>query len=294
MIVVMGATGTIGRHLVRMLGETGTPFRALVRNEAKGRALGCDFVVGDLDHPASLAPALDGADRLLLNSGGALPVAGRQPMVRQQTAAVDAARAAGVSRIVKVSAWRPAPEAKLSVRAHWEIEQHLKSSGVPWSLLRPTGYMQNFFTGEGGFSAERAVSGPYGQGRVAYIDAYDIAACAAALLTGPDGESRAHDLTGPEALTHEEIAAKLGVPFHDQSPAEAGAELRARGLPGWFVDDLLWLYADMASGGSSEVTTAVQDLTGRAPRGFDEFLAAQSGRPARTALEGGHDRPDTP
>ncbi|WP_258563320.1 NmrA family NAD(P)-binding protein [Streptomyces phytophilus] len=276
MILVMGATGTIGRHLVRMLDAAGTPFRALVRDEDKGRGLGCDFAVGDLDRPASLAAALDGVDRLLLNSGGALPVAGQQPMVRQQTAAIDAARAAGVARIVKVSAWRPAPEAKLSVRAHWEIEQYLKSSGVPWSLLRPTGYMQNFFTGEGGFTAERGVSGPYGQGRVAYIDAYDIAACAAVLLTGSGGAGLAYDITGPEALTHREIAAKLGVPFHDQSPAEAGAELRARGLPGRFVDDLLWLYADMASGGVSEVTTAVRDLTGRAARTFDEFLAGQA------------------
>ncbi|TDC75658.1 NmrA family NAD(P)-binding protein [Streptomyces hainanensis] len=281
MILVTGATGTIGRHLVGILGEMGAPFRALVRDEAGGRALGCEFVVGDLDEPASVVAALDGVDRLLLNSGGALPVAGPQPMVRQQTAAIDAAAAAGMSHLVKVSAWRPAPEAKLSVRAHWEIEQHLASSDVPWSLLRPTGYMQNFFTGEGGFAAADAVSGPYGAGRVAYIDARDIAACAAALLTGAHGTGgtggtgRAYPLTGPEALTHAEIAAKLGVPFHDQPPAEAATQLRARGLPDWFVDDLLWLYADLAAGNLSEVTTTVHDLTGRPPRTFDAFLAAR-------------------
>lgn len=276
MILVTGATGTIGRHLVRMLTEAGAQFRALVRDEAKGSSLGCEFTVGDFDEPASVAAALKGVDRLLLNSGGALPVAGPQPMIRQQTAAVDAARAAGVARIVKVSAWRPEPESKLSVRAHWEIEQHLKSSGVAWSLLRPTGYMQNFFTGEGGLADGKAVAGPYGEGRVAYVDAYDIAACAAVLLTSSRGARRAYDVTGPEALTHEEIAAKLGVPFRDEHPEDAGAHLRARGLPDWFVDDLLWLYADMASGGVSEVTTVVRDLTGHAPRTFDQFLASRA------------------
>ena len=83
-------------------------------------------------------------------------------------------------------------------------------------------------------------------------------------------------VTGPEALSHAEIAARIGVPFRDQTPAEAGALLREQGLPDWFVDDLLWLYAEMASDGLSEVTTTVRDLTGREPRTFDAFLAARS------------------
>lgn len=276
MILVTGATGTIGRHLVRALADAGAPFRAMVRDQAKGEALGCDFVVADFDEPASLTAALEGVDRLLLNSGGALPVPGSQPMVGQQTAAVDAARAAGVSRVVKVGAWRPGPESKLSVRAHWEIERYLETSGLEWSMLQPTGYMQNFFTGKGGFRHSGALAGPYGTGRVAYLDAYDVAACAAVLLTGSSGAGRTYPLTGPEALTHEEIASLLGVPFRDVPPAEAAADLRAQGLPGWFVDDLLWLYADMASGGMSEVTSAVRDLTGRAPRTFAAFLRANA------------------
>ncbi|MCX4870153.1 MULTISPECIES: NAD(P)H-binding protein [unclassified Streptomyces] len=268
-----GATGTIGRYLVRALTEADAPFRALVRDARKGKELGCEFVVGDFDDPASMVSALKGVDRLLLNSGGALPLAGQQPMVRQQTGVIDAARAAGVTWVVKVSAWQPGPDAKLSVRAHWEIEQHLQASGLRWSSLRPTGYMQNFFTGDGGFTHSGALTGPYGVGRVAYIDAYDVAACAAALLTGPLGGGDAYALTGPEALTHEEIAAKLTIPFHDLAPKKASGDLRAQGLSGWFVDDLLRLYADMAAGSMSEVTTAVSDLTGRPPRTFDEFLA---------------------
>ncbi|MGW1294731.1 SDR family oxidoreductase [Streptomyces sp. NPDC002533] len=280
MILVTGATGTIGRHLVRALTDADVPFRALVREESKGRDLGCAFTVGDFDDPASIPAALKGVDRLLLNSGGALPVSGPQPMIRQQTGVIDAARAAGVSSVVKVSAWRPAPDTKLSVRAHWEIEQHLKASGLRWASLQPTGYMQNFFTGDGGFAHGGALEGPYGAGRVAYIDAYDIAACAAALLTGPPRDNGTYELTGPEALTHAEIAARLSLPFRDLTPREAAEELRAQGLPGWFVDDLLTLYAEMAAGAMSEVTTAVRELTGRAPRTFDAFLAQAQEIPA--------------
>lgn len=273
MILVTGATGTIGRHLVRALAEAEAPFRVLVRDARKGKELGCEFVVGDFDEPTSMVSALTGVDRLLLNSGGALPVAGQQPMVRQQTGVIEAAQAAGVSWVVKVSAWRPGPDSKLSVRAHWEIERHLKASGLRWASLQPTGYMQNFFTGEGGFTHSGALAGPYGAGRVAYIDAHDVAACAAVLLTGPIGVGETYALTGPEALTHEEIASKLGIPFRDLTRQEAADGLRAQGLPGWFVDGLLQLYAEMAADSMSEVTTTVQDLTGRAPRTFDEFLA---------------------
>ncbi|MEV6423538.1 SDR family oxidoreductase [Streptomyces sp. NPDC051662] len=273
MILVTGATGTIGRHLVRALAEADVPFRALVRDARKGRELGCEFAVGDFDDPVSMASALEGVDRLLLNSGGALPVDGQQPMVRQQTGVIDTARAVGISRVVKISAWQPGPDAKLSVRAHWEIEQYLKASGLRWASLQPTGYMQNFFTGEGGFTHSGALEGPYGEGRVAYIDAYDVAACAAVLLTGPLEGGESYALTGPEALTHEEIAAKLAIPFHDLTPQKAAEGLQAQGLPGWFVDDLLWLYAEMAADAMSEVTTTVRELTGHAPRTFDEFLA---------------------
>jgi uncharacterized protein YbjT (DUF2867 family) len=278
MILVTGATGTVGRHLVRALAATGTPFRALVRDEARARDLGpdCPVVVGTYDDPATLDAALAGADRVFLLSGGAVPVpAGRpQPMVRQETAVIDAARAAGVGYVVKLSAWRAAPGAPLSVGAHGEVEAHLAASGLAWASLRPTGFMQNFRTGAGGFAADGAVEGPYGSGRVAYVDARDVAACAAALLTGPGERTGAFPLTGPEALTHAEIASLLGVPFRDRTPAQAAAALRRQGLPEGFVTDLLTLYADMAAGGMAGVTDTVRDLTGRPARSFAAFAAS--------------------
>ena len=284
MILVTGATGSIGRALVRQLSADRVAFTALVRDEAKGRALGCDFVVGDFDDPDSVAAALQGVDRLFLNGSGAQPVDGdgEQPMVRQQKAAIDAAKQAGVERIVKVSVWHAHEGGRLAEGAHWEIEQHLKASGLGWSLLQPSGFMQNFLTGAGSFSAEGNLVGSYGDAAVSYIDCEDIAACAATLLTGPYGSGETFVLTGPRALTHPQIAEQLSaalgrtVRYVDLPPDELAATLRSQGLPPRFSDDIAVLLREVASGSLVATTSAVRDLTGRAPRTFEEFLATNS------------------
>lgn len=280
MILVTGATGSIGKHLVRCLRDAGVPFRALVRDEAKGDALGCDFAVGDFGDPGSIASALEGVDRLFLNAGGAQPVAGEQPMIRQQCAAIDVAGSAGVAQIVKVSVWGARRGGKLAEGAHWQIEQHLKASGMGWSILQPSGFMQNFMTGAGTFTGDGNLIGAYRDGRISYIDCRDIAACAAVLLTGTCGEGESFVLTGPEALTQAEIARKLSsalgriVKYVDLPAAEFAARLKAQGLPAQFADDVAALYEEVATGVLAATTTGVRDLTGRDPRTFDEFLAS--------------------
>ncbi|MBL7253143.1 NmrA family NAD(P)-binding protein [Paractinoplanes lichenicola] len=282
MILVGGATGSIGRHLVRELRASGAPFRALVRDEGRGAELGCDFVVGDYDSPVSIEAALEGVDRLFLNAGGAVPSDGAQPMVRQQVGAIKAAVAAGVESIVKVSVWGARRGGKLAEGAHWEIEQHLKAAPVAWSLLQPSGFMQNFVTGAGGLTSPDGLRGPAGDWRVSYIDAYDIARCAAALLTATPPEiGGVHVLTGPEALTQAEIAAKLSaafgrpVPSRELTAAAMVAELTAQGLPTPFAADIVDLWGAVTGGSLSTTTSAVRDLTGRDPRTFDEFLASR-------------------
>ncbi|WP_431915349.1 NAD(P)H-binding protein [Nonomuraea jabiensis] len=279
MILVTGATGSIGTHLVRLLQDRGVAFKALVRDEGKGRALGCDVVTGDFDDPGSLAPAMEGVDRLFLNAGGAQPVDGEQPMVRQQKAAIDAARAAGVSRVVKVSVSGAHRGGRLAQGAHWEIEEYLKASGLGWSMLRPGGFMQNFVTGTAAFTADGRLLDVYGGAPVSYIDCHDIAACAAALLTGSGGLGETYELTGPRALTSAEVARELSaalgrtVEYAELSPDELAAGLRVQGLPARFADDLAELSRQVARGSMAATTTAVRDLTGREPRTFGDFLA---------------------
>jgi NAD(P)H dehydrogenase (quinone) len=280
-ILVTGATGSIGRHLVRRLRQDGAAFRALVRHQARGRALDCDFVVGDLDDPDSIAAALKGVDRLFLNGIGAQPVDGEQPMIAQQRNAIDAAREAGVAHVVKVSVWHARQGAPLSQGAHWQIEQHLKASGLGWSLLQPSNFMQNFL-GPGAFTPDGHLIGSYADTPVAHIDCHDIAACAAALLTRAHGEQAAFVLTGPQALTDAQIADKISTALgravdRVKTPPDAlAAAMKSQGLPPWFADDLATLIRETVAGSQATPTTTVQELTGHPPRTFDEFLAANA------------------
>ncbi|MFJ1460364.1 NAD(P)H-binding protein [Nocardia sp. N2S4-5] len=281
MILVTGATGSIGRHLVGDLRRRDLPFRALVRDPVRGRALGCDLVVGDFDDPDSMAAAVSGVDQVFLCSPGAGPTPGPQPMIAHQTAVIDAAARAGVRRVVKVSVWGARPGGLLAEGAHAEIEAHLEASGLDWSILRPSGFMQNFRTGAGSFSADGNLLGAYGQARVSYIDCADIAACAAVLLATERGSGERYVLTGPEALTHAEIAEQLSaaigrpISYIDLPPGEFADKLVAQGIPAAFAADVAALYAEVAGGSLAETTSAVRDLTGRPATTFAEFLTRE-------------------
>ncbi|MFE5565881.1 SDR family oxidoreductase [Amycolatopsis japonica] len=276
MILITGASGSIGRHLVHHL--RGEEITAFVRDPAVGDELGCPYVVGDFDDPESVATAMAGVDRVFLNAGGAQPVTGEQPMVRQQRVVIDAAIEAEVEHIVKVSVWHAREGAKLAEGAHWVIEEHLKKSGLAWSILQPSGFMQNFRTGAAVFTENGDILGAYGDSRVSYVDCSDIAACAAALLTVSPRAGETFVLTGPEALTHTEIAAKLSAVAgreigYVDLPAQAfAARLASNGLPTGFAQDVAALFAEVAEGRLAPTTDAVADLTGRPPRTFDDFL----------------------
>ncbi|MCL1500896.1 NAD(P)H-binding protein [Xanthomonas nasturtii] len=142
MMLVSGATGGIGGELCRLLKEAGTPFRAMCRKQQQVddlRRKGIDAVLGDFDTPDRLQRAMQGCDTLFLITP---PTPGQ---VAQETAAIDAAKRAGIGRIVKVSASdcnvrSPVPWAK----SHALIDHHLRASGIAWTILKPTAYMQNF------------------------------------------------------------------------------------------------------------------------------------------------------
>ncbi|MFI6921114.1 NAD(P)H-binding protein [Nonomuraea spiralis] len=264
MIVVTGATGTIGRALI---GELGGAARAVVRRADQGEELGCDYVVGDLERPESIP--VEPGDRLFLNS------AQWPGFVAAHRAVVDHAAAAGAAQVVTVSVRGVTSGSLLGFGMHGRVDDHLKASGVPWSILAPVGFMQNL---AGDVDEEGRIFGSYGRGRVGYIDARDIAAVAAVLLTRPVGADATYELTGPAAYTHDEIAAELTrasgrtVRYVDLPVEQAAARLEKRGMPAPAARDLAELMAQIGDGRWASTTTTVSDILGRRPRSLREFL----------------------
>ncbi len=274
MIVLTGATGNVGTAVMAELSSRGVRARALAHSPASRAAIeahGHEAVDGDFDDPSSLAGAFEGCDQLLLLS----PAHPDQP--RREKAAVDAARDAGVSRVVAVSlmgADLSSPSA--FSRWHAEIDQHLVGSGLDHTILRPAGFMQTHLLPVPTVRAEGRWYGMTGDGAAAFIDATDIAAAAAAALTG-DGALREVELTGPAAISMPEAAAELSrvigrpVEYVDVPTEAYGASLQQVGLPDFLVNSIIPLYEAIRAGHLATVTDGVERLTGRPARTYREF-----------------------
>lgn len=279
MIVIFGATGSTGVPLVRRLVSEGRALRVAARDPARTRAtLGVEVptVTADVTKPATLRAALEGATRVYTAVGGAT---GTPDLVAAERALIDAAREAGVGHYVKVSGIDASPEGPARIqRWHGETERHLEGSGVPFTVLRPTFFMQNLL-GLAPAIAGGILPVPTGDARAAHIDARDIADVAAEVLTTEGHLGRRYTLTGPVALSHAEVAAALArelgavVDFVDVPPeAFRDGGVRA-GMPPWFADLLTDVYVTVfATGRASRVTGDVARVTGRAPRDLASFI----------------------
>lgn len=275
MILVSGSTGTIGSELVKQLSAAQVPARALVRSAAKASALrlpGIELVEGDLEDEASLARALAGVDRFFLLSSGSP----RQHEV--QAKAIDVAKRAGVKHVVKLSALGAAKETPSGFgRWHYATEEHLRTSGLAWTILQPHSFMQNLLGSAATIVADGALYAPVKDARVAMIDARDIAASALAVLTRPGHEGQTYVLTGGEAVTYAEVAEALTkaaghtIKYVDVPPQAAKQGMVAGGVPEWLADELLVLFGFFSTGGGAATTPWVKTLTGREPRRIGDF-----------------------
>ncbi|ONH32408.1 SDR family oxidoreductase [Pseudofrankia asymbiotica] len=274
-ILVTGATGTVGRHVVRGLAEAGVAVRAFVRDAGAAAGVlgpGVELAVGDFADGDALARALSGVDRLFLACGN---VPGQ---VGHERAAIDAAVTAGVGRVVKLSGPDPYPASPLVFDSwHGVIERHLAASGLPLVLLRPRTYLTNLLAYAPAVASMGMLFAPAGTAEISFVDPRDVADVAVECLAGDGYEGRAYTLTGPEAITFERVARELGtatgrdVRYVHVGDDDARAAMTADGLPPMVVDAIVAIFAAQRTGWMATTTTDVRDVTGRAPRSITDF-----------------------
>ena len=276
MILVTGATGLNGKELLRVLSAGGVAVRALVRNPAKAEAIAAlpnvEIVQGDMAHPETLAAGLRGVDRAMLISSS-------DPMMLDvQTNFIDAARKADVKHIVKLSGIMPELDSAFRfARMHGEIEKRLEASGMAFTHLRAGEFMPAYFRQVPNITAKGAMFLPMEDARIASIDVGDIAEIAARVLTRSGHEGKTYPLTGPEALTMTEVAAKLSaatgktIRYVNVPPDGARQAQLAAGMPPYLADALFELFAERRNGKEAKVWPDAGVLLGRRPTSFDEF-----------------------
>ncbi|HSE68790.1 MAG TPA: SDR family oxidoreductase [Gemmatimonadales bacterium] len=274
-ILVTGASGNVGLPAVRDLASRGLKVRALTRDPNRAGKLkisGVEVITAELGRPVSVNNALRDITHVLLIS----PVDSR--MVEMQEAVVDAARRAGVKHVVKLSVLGAATNAPVAMfRWHREIEEQLERSGVAWTHLRAAFFMQNTLGFAPTIRSQGAIFACMKRGRVAMVDARDVARAAAAVLAGKGHEGKAYDVTGPEALSLHDVADRLAgvlrqqVLYVDQPPARLVSALLANEVPEWLAKDLTALYEYLAQGKMAQVSRDFATLTGDPPANFDRF-----------------------
>lgn len=277
-IAIAGATGRVGSTLLRLLASDPVELVALSRRSGDAKLPGGVAVAAiDFDRPDTLHRALDGAERLFLAHGTS------PDQVRNEVALIDAASAAGVRHIVKLSAMGP-PTQLNPFAWHMQIEAYLARSSIAATVLRPSAFV-DMLKRSGAQVAAGVWAGAAGRGRVNFVDTRDVAKVAriALLQDVVAGSRRAYHLTGARAWTMQEIAQELSsllgrsVAYGDRTPEEQRAAFLAAGLSPLVADLLVGLDQLFRDSVLGETTSTIRELTGEDPRSLPQWLAENIG-----------------
>jgi uncharacterized protein YbjT (DUF2867 family) len=275
MILITGASGTVGSAVIKALGGRRAQVRAGYRTRPQNVPAGVESVALDYERPETIRPALAGVETVFLLSSTVAP----------ETHVVDEARRAGVKRIVKLSAFRAEEEGFSFARWHRAVEKHIEASGLAWTFLRPNGFMQNVvnYMGET-IRSQSALYSSAGDGAVSHIDVRDIGAVGASVLAETGHEGKAYELTGRRALTYHQLAETLSrvlgrtvryVPITHEEYKQAAV---AAGTPEGYADALVDLNRYYEAGKASRVSPVVRQITGREPIAFEYFARDHAGQ----------------
>jgi uncharacterized protein YbjT (DUF2867 family) len=275
MILITGATGNIGTELVKLLASKGSSLRVVSRDEKKVAHLDpqIERIIGDLHEPSVVQRALQGIDKLFM-----IPVL-LDPDHESDRLLIDEAKRAGVGHIVMVSSGvvRLGDKNPIGI-LHRQKEVFIEETGIPWTFLRPGGFMSNvlrFWLAT--IKSQGKVFNPSGDGKTAPISPYDIAAVAAVALTTTGHEGKVYDLTGPELVSaHDQVrtlSKVLGKPIQCiDIPVQAAAiGMKSAGLPEAAIEGLSKLWTRVRKGEGAFQNNEVERLTGKPAQTFETW-----------------------
>lgn len=275
MLLITGATGTVGRELVQQLLDRGEQVRVFVRDPRKVADLGerVECAVGDLNRLETVQDAMRGVRGVFLVTSA----------TQQDRNAIAAARQNGVRHLVKLSTIE-AGHAHIVGHGKWhhEREELIRASGLLWTFLRPTMFASTALEWAATIKSEGTVYYPGGDGKIAPIDPYDIAAVAAVALTHPGQGNQAYALTGPELLSIRQmvtvLANALGTPLRyvDVPDAVAGEQMVKAGVPAYAAQGLVEVLEAVRAGECEDQTDDVERITGRPPQTFEMWCHAHT------------------
>jgi uncharacterized protein YbjT (DUF2867 family) len=271
--LITGATGNIGSRVVERLLTSGVRPRILVRDPKKAQTRFDDRVeiaVGDLADAASLAAALQGVTHLFLVHSGA-------DLAQRDALAAAAARSAGVKRLVKLSTMDVQQQNIGTGVWHARGEAAVRESGVGFTFVQPSGFMDNALAWAPVIKAGRGICSATGEGRIAFIHPQDIADVSVAALTAAEYEGRSLPITGPEALSYAQMVVMIGevvgrrIGFQQISDEEERGRWLARGESAESADYHLSIFRAIREGKLAGVTDNVLRVLGRGPIGFEKW-----------------------
>jgi uncharacterized protein YbjT (DUF2867 family) len=271
-VLVTGATGNTGSLLVPALLRENVDVRIFVRDEAKAKPLqdlGAEVATGDLDEPGTILPAVKNVDKIYLLTWNG------ETQLQQAENVINAAKYEGVPHIVRHSMW--GPDNSRIIKQGYKIEEMIKSSGLPWTILKPTFYMQNTMMAAQTISSDGVIYWDMKDGKLGMIDVRDIADSAFAVITGEGHEGKSYILTGPEAISFNDVAKTFSrvldkeVKYVDV-PGDASLQaMTGMGVPEWIAKGYVELSEGFSENFANSTTKNVEILTGHAARSFEQF-----------------------
>jgi uncharacterized protein YbjT (DUF2867 family) len=278
MILITGATGNIGKELVHDLTARKADFKVMARSKEAAKAFeakGIKVAMGDYEHSGSYTDALAGVDQVFLLT---VP---RPDITRLEGEFLKACKAKGVKHIVRLSALGANPYVSSGLlRCHGRCEAQLEDSGLAWTILRPSFFMQNLgnFMGPS-VAKESTLYSCAGGAIVPWVDTRDIAAVAGTVLTSKGHEERIYEITGPEPLTYTDVAERLSaamgrrIAYVNVPDGAAYQAMTGMGMTPWLTEGMITLYHLCRANGTTSVPLdTVERITGHAPRTIEAYI----------------------